>query len=147
MFYGALLLAKYVAEDFVGRCVPTVILSLRGPLQSRTNEIVIKLGPGACDSTMFCDSATPGWVLVPKRMRDAGIDHYSLTRTQDALSSASTAVERAFQNLDAFLPAQVNVIVWGGSNRAADVLELKKSAQRLVCGHRYDDSVSWHLML
>ena len=34
-------------------------MSLCGGRQSRTDEIVFKLSPGARNSTMFCDSATP----------------------------------------------------------------------------------------
>jgi hypothetical protein len=80
-------------------------------------------------------------------MRGAGSDHHSLTCSQDALLSAGAAVERSFHNLDALFPGHVNVIVRRGSNRAAYVLELKKSARRLVCGHRYDESVSGRMML
>jgi hypothetical protein len=81
------------------------------------------------------------------QVRGAGGDHYFLTLMQETLSSSSAAVQRSFQNLDALLPGQVNVIGRRGRNGPAYILELKQYAQRLVCRHRYDNSVSGHLML
>jgi hypothetical protein len=98
-------------------------VSLGGSRQRRTEEIVFKPRLGARDSTVLCGCATPRQIFVPKRMRGAGSDHHSFTRTQDALLSACSAVERSFQNLDALIPARRCALFFEFSAENAEIVD------------------------